>query len=134
MSEKLYRRISQTGNIDKNIGIWMTVKKRIGKKEHASLRVDNVHGSNVIKALTNANNIFGEIDGIEVFPENTGNKCIRVARLHHHHPERVAVKHLLGSFLKSIPLAAPLFRKQFRVMQPPGFFPIVAEINNFYSL
>ncbi len=106
--EELHGVGRELGNVHKHILVGMAVDESVGKEEHTLLGVEDVHSGKRLILLADADNLLSHLDGVGVFGVKAGDESIRIARLHHHHAEVVALVHFVVSLLEGVALAGTL--------------------------
>ena len=112
----------------------MAVDQSVGNEEHTLLGVDEVHRSEVVIALADANHFLGHLNGVGIFRVKTGDESVGIARLHHHHAEVVALVHLVDGFLQRVALALLLLRQDFGIALTALRLTVVAKIEHLNTV
>ena len=110
----------------------MAVEQRVGQEERPLLRVEDVHGPDVVQARTDANHVLRGLHRVGILGVHACNQRIGLARFHHHHAEVVAFVHLFVCLVIRYPLAAFLRSQRLRVAYAAAFFAVVAQVDNLY--
>src|SRR5690554_4081281 len=132
--KKLHCRIGQPGNICQCLSSGVAVKECVGKKQFSFLGVHDMHCPDMVQTVANTDHLPGNIDGVRILTEYTGDHSISLSGLHHHHTEIVPFEHLLCSLIKSHPLTVPFFGQYLRIMQTPLFLTVVTQVHDLNTL
>ena len=128
--EETHRVSRQFGDVYQRIGIGVTVDKCVGQEECSFLGVQDVHGAEMFVFGTDADYFLGHLDGVAVLSVEAGDESVRFARLHHHHAEVVALKHLVVGFFVSSAFAGTLLCQDAGIAFAAGSFVGVAQVDN----
>ena len=86
----------------------MTVDQRICNIIYTLLGVEDVHGSEGLVSVADADYVLSHLDGVAILGVETSDECICIALLNHRHTEVVALVHLIISLLEAVALASTL--------------------------
>ena len=112
----------------------MTVDECIREEEHALLGVEDVHSGECAEFRTYADNLLCHLDGVGVFGVQSGDECVSIACLYHHHTEVVALVHLIVSLLKGVALTSTLLGKMLCVCGTSALLLIGTHVNQFNTV
>ena len=108
----------------------MTVDQCICDVIYALLGVEDVHGSECLVLITDADNVLGYLDGIAVLGVETCDECISITLLNHRHTEVVALVHLIVSLFEAVTLAGTLLCQVLGKLGTATLFVVSTHIYN----
>ena len=111
----------------------MTVYESVGNVVCATLRVEDVHSAKVFVLRTYAYDILCSLQGRGKLGIYASDESIGIARLHHHHAEVVAVKHLVVGLLEVVALTLSLVGKHLCVALAGLVQVVMTQVYYLYS-